>query len=91
MHKNYFMNKDRQAVYKRLQEEYRRGVLAIAFWGVILTGCVLGHAYILLVPDYLWIMGGAYSLLGIIFLSNEVSNNKWFLHHMDYWEAEKKC
>lgn len=89
IHRNYFINSDRKAVYERLQEESWRCMLAMVFWGFFLTGCILGEAYLEIVPDYLWILGGVYSLMGIIVLNSENNSRKWFMHMMDFLETEK--
>ena len=88
-HKNYFLNSNRKAVYVRLQEEYWRCMLAMVFWGFILTGCILVEAYLDFVPDYLWILGSVYSLMGIIVLSSENSSRKWFMHMMDFMGTDQ--
>ena len=89
IHKNYFENSDRKAVYERLQDEHRRCMLAMGFWGFFLTGCLLVEAYLDSVPDYLWILGSVYSLMGIIVLSSENSSRKWFMHMMDFLETDE--
>ncbi len=88
-HKNYFLNSDKEAVYQRLQDESWRCMLAMVFWGFFLTGCILVEAYLDFVPDYLWILGSVYSLMGIIFLSSEYNSRKWFMHTMDFLETDE--